>query len=144
VAQDVFAAVFRDLGSFRHDRPGDTFRGWLRVVTHNQVLLHFRRDDRHPVAQGGSKAWDRLQNVADPLPDPEEEQVEKNQLYRRALEQVRAEFEENTWRAFWRTAIDERPPATLTEELGMRTAAIRQAKSRVLRRLKEELGDLLE
>src|SRR5262245_30649124 len=36
VAQEVFAAVATGLGSFRRDRPGDTFRGWLRGITRNQ------------------------------------------------------------------------------------------------------------
>src|SRR5262245_64154792 len=31
VAQEVFAAVAAGLGGLRHDRPGDTFRGWLRA-----------------------------------------------------------------------------------------------------------------
>jgi RNA polymerase sigma-70 factor (ECF subfamily) len=145
VAQEVFKAVARDLGGFRHDRPGDTFRGWLRAITHNQVLRHFRRTKGHAVAEGGSDALGRMQAVADPLPAREEgEDAQMKLLYRRALEQVRSKFEEATWRAFWLTAIDGRAPAALTEELGMSAPAIRQAKSRVLRRIKEELGDLLK
>ena len=35
-------------------------------------------------------------------------------------------------------------PISLTQVLGMSTASIRQAKSRVLRRLKEEVGEILE
>jgi RNA polymerase sigma-70 factor, ECF subfamily len=57
---------------------------------------------------------------------------------------VRGEFEERTWQAFWLTAIEERSPATLSTELGMSPASIRQAKSRVLRRLKAEVGDLFD
>jgi RNA polymerase sigma-70 factor (ECF subfamily) len=57
---------------------------------------------------------------------------------------VRGEIEPRTWEAFWRTAVDGRPPAHLAAELGMTAAAIRQAKSRVLRRLKREVGDLLD
>src|SRR3954452_20137832 len=56
VAQEVLAAVSRDLGGFRRDRPADSFRGWLRVVARNQVLLHFRRNEGRPVAEGGSDA----------------------------------------------------------------------------------------
>jgi RNA polymerase sigma-70 factor, ECF subfamily len=35
-------------------------------------------------------------------------------------------------------------PAALAADLGMTPAAIRQAKSRVLRRLKQEMGELLD
>ena len=57
---------------------------------------------------------------------------------------MRGEFEERTWRAFWMTAIEGRSPVELTADLGMTPAAIRQAKSRVLRRLRQEMGDLLD
>jgi RNA polymerase sigma-70 factor (ECF subfamily) len=145
VTQEVFAAVARDLAGFRRDRPGDTFRGWLRTVTRNQILLHHRRNQGRVRAEGGSDALERLHEVVDPLLGAEQdEQPEMDRLYRRALEQVRSEFEEPTWRAFWLTAIEGRSPAALADELGMSAAAIRQAKSRVLRRLKQELGELLE
>ena len=35
--------VARNLADFRHDRPGDTLRGWLRVITRNALLTHHRR-----------------------------------------------------------------------------------------------------
>jgi RNA polymerase sigma-70 factor (ECF subfamily) len=141
VAQEVFACMARDLGGFRRDRPSDTFRGWLRVLTRNQVLVYFRKNQGRVAAEGGTDAWQRLLEVAGPEPD-EEEQIRS--VYRQALDQVRCEFEESTWQAFWLTAIEERSPAALTDELGMSPAAVRQAKSRVLRRIKEELGDVLE
>src|SRR5262245_30198027 len=48
VTQEVFAAVASGLGGFRRDRPGDSFRGWLRAITRNQVALHFRRNQGRP------------------------------------------------------------------------------------------------
>lgn len=144
VGQEVFAAAVADLDGFRRDRPGDTFRGWLRGITRNHVLLHFRRNHRQPQAEGGSDAWQNLQAVADPLPGPgDDEAAEVGQLYQRALEQVRTAFEERTWQAFWLTTVVGRAPVTLTEELGMSEAGICQAKCRVLRRLKQEMGELL-
>ena len=144
VVQEVFAAVARHLGEFRRDRPGDSFRGWLRVITRNQVLLSLRRGQGQARAEGGSQALRKLQEVPDALagPSPEEDEQMK-QVYQRALEQVRGEFEECTWRAFWLTAIEGRQPAALAAELGVTAGAIRQAKSRVLRRLREEMGDVL-
>ena len=141
MAQEVFASVARGLNGFQRDRPGDTFRGWLRVVTRNQVLLYFRRDQRRVAAENGPAAWQRLQEVPEPEPG-EEEQMQ--QFYLRAVEQVRGEFEEKTWQAFWLSAIEKRPPYALAKELKMSENAIRQAKSRVLRRIKAELGDVLE
>jgi RNA polymerase sigma-70 factor (ECF subfamily) len=144
VAQEVFAAAATGLARFHHDRAGDTFRGWLRAIARNQVLLHFRRRQGRPQAEGGSDAWLRLQNVADPLPGPDEESQVVSALFRRAVEPVRAAFEGRTWQAFWLTAIEGRCPAALAGELGMTPAAIRQARCRVLRQLKKELGEVLD
>jgi RNA polymerase sigma-70 factor, ECF subfamily len=145
VAQEVFAGAAAGLANFHRDRPGDTFRGWLRGITRNQILTHFRRAHGRPHAEGGSEAWQRLNEVSDPLVGVEiDEPPEISQLYRRALEQVRGEFGERTWQAFWLTVIDGRKPATVAPEVGLSVAGVRQAKSRVLRRLKEELGELIE
>jgi RNA polymerase sigma-70 factor, ECF subfamily len=144
VTQEVLAAAAANLERFHRDQPGDTFRGWLRSIARNQLLVHFRRNRGRPRAEGGSDAWGQLQNMPDPIPDnADEESGELDELYRRALEQVRAAFEERTWQAFWLTAIEDRPPAVLAQQLGMTPASIRQAKSRVLRRLKQEMGEFL-
>ena len=89
-----------------------------------------------------------LSNGPAHLPDPlisdaEDPADQLSGLYRRALELVRAEFEQQTWTMFWRTVIDGRTPAEVSAEQGVSDAAVRQAKSRVLRRLREEVGDLI-
>jgi RNA polymerase sigma-70 factor (ECF subfamily) len=145
VSQEVLAAAAAGLGGFHRDRAGDSFRGWLRGIARNHVLLHFRRNKGRPQAEGGSDQWAVLENVADPLSGPAAgEDVEVSALYRRALDFLREHFEERTWQAFWLTVVEGRAPVNLTKELGMTAPAIRQAKSRVLRRLKQELGELLD
>jgi RNA polymerase sigma-70 factor (ECF subfamily) len=145
VAQEVFAAAAASLDRFHRDRPGDTFRGWLRAIARNQILQMYRRRKGQPQAQGGSDAWENFQGLADPHPGPgEEESVEVGQLFLRALELVRGEFEERTWQMFWLSTVEDRDPAALAEELNTTTNNIRQARSRVLRRLREEVGDLID
>lgn len=75
VVQEVFAAVVAGIGGFRRDRPGDSFRAWLRGISRNQVLVHLRRNRGRPRPEGGSDALDRLQELADPLPDSAEEEA---------------------------------------------------------------------
>jgi DNA-directed RNA polymerase specialized sigma24 family protein len=72
--------------------------------------------------------------------DPPEE---VSDLYHRALELVRSEFEARTWQAFWRATVDGQRVDLIAADLGVTTAAVRKSKSRVLRRLKEEVGDLI-
>ena len=56
---------------------------------------------------------------------------------------VRHEFEERTWKAFWQVTVEDRSPAEVAAAMGISANAVRQAKSRVLRRLKEEMGELI-
>jgi RNA polymerase sigma-70 factor (ECF subfamily) len=141
VAQEVFRAAAAGLDTFRHDRPGDTFRGWLRGITHNKVLLHFRCRQREVQAAGGSAALERLEQLSDPLKTDDDPAEQISSLYRRALDLVRGEFTERTWQMFWQTVIDSRTTAAVAAEMGVTDATVRQARSRVLRRLKEEVGD---
>jgi RNA polymerase sigma-70 factor (ECF subfamily) len=142
LAQQVFQAVFTGLKSFRRDRPGDTFRGWLRVITRTRLLDHFRRLQAQPEASGGTDAQRRFQEIAEEqlLEDAPEE---LNGLYHRALELVRGEFEARTWEAFWRAAVEGQAPADIGADMGLTAVAVRKAKSRVLARLREEIGDLI-
>ena len=145
VAQEVFQVAAARLADFRRDRPGDTFRGWLRGITRRKAWEHRRDAGPLPPAVGGSTAMVRLQGVAgeaDPDPADEDPPSEVTALLRRALDLVRAEFEPATWRAFLRTAVDGKSAPEAAAELGLSAAAVRQAESRVLRRVRQELGDL--
>jgi RNA polymerase sigma-70 factor (ECF subfamily) len=140
VFQEVFKTLVVHLGEFRRDREGASFRGWLFTITRNKVLDHFRRKDN--AAGGGTEAGMRLAQIPAPdaAPDPEEAE-ELRRLYHRGLELIRGEFEDRTWQAFWRTAVEGRTPRDVAAELSMTSGAVRVAKSRVLQRLREELGD---
>jgi RNA polymerase sigma-70 factor, ECF subfamily len=140
VFQDVFQSVAAHLGGFRRDRAGDTFRGWLRAITRNKVNDHFRRRQKEPGAVGGSEARVLLAQLPDVVPADEDEA--EHVILHRALDLVRDEFEPRTWQAFWRTAVEGRPAGDVGTELGMSAGAVRVAKSRVLHRLRAELGDL--
>jgi RNA polymerase sigma-70 factor, ECF subfamily len=145
VVQDVFRAALAGFDDFHRDGPGDTFRGWLRVITRNSLALHFRRKGRSPSASGGSEAFSRLLEVSDPsvnLPD-DDPPSELRELHRRALDLVRAEFEDRTWQMFWLTVVDDRAPADVARAFDVTPVAVRKAKSRVLHRLRQEIGDLI-
>lgn len=141
--QEIFQSVAADLTRFRRDRPGDTFRGWLRVIARHRICDYFRRRRDQAEAQGGTDAQIRLQHVAD-QELPEDSENDLGDLYVRALELVQSEFEPQSWTAFWRCALDGHSPADVAADLGMTPAAIRKAKSRVLRRLRQEVGDLVD
>jgi RNA polymerase sigma-70 factor (ECF subfamily) len=143
VQQEVFRAVATSLDNFRRDRPGDTFRGWLRGITRNKLTDHFRSRQTRPEARGGTDAHQLLQQVPEAELHEDSDQ-ELSGLYRRALELVRCEFEDRTWTAFWRAAVECQDVTDIAADLGVTPAAVRKAKSRVLHRLRQEIGDVID
>ena len=145
VQQEVFRAVARSIQQFQRARQGDTFRGWLWTITRNKLHDFWRQRQAQPAATGGTTAQRQMHEVA------EAESVESaceaglnGELLGRAIELIRVEFQERTWQAFWRVTVEEHNPADVAAQLGMSTGAVYIAKTRVLRRLREELGEVLD
>lgn len=142
VVQEVFLAVSRKIGSFRYSRPGDTFRGWLRTITRNKIHDHFRGRAGRPAARGGSDALAQFLDVpADESVDSPEHQPFVG-LVHRVSASIHNEFEERTWQAFWLSAVENQSSIAVAERLHMTPGAVRQAKYKVLHRLRQELGDV--
>ncbi len=151
VSQEVFASVARNVANLRPDRPGDSFRGWVWTITRNNIRDHFRRRHGEAQARGGTDAQRQLARIPDEPPvssEPGSEEkprgTERSGLERRALELIRSEFEDRTWQVFWRTTVDRRSPADVAEEFGMTVQAVYKAKFRVMRRIRQDLGGLLD
>ena len=144
-AQDVFLEVARSLSKFRRDRPGDSFTGWIRTITRRRACDHARARARAFAAHGGSDALEQMANIPDELPseDPDETASANADLLRRGLDLIRDEFTAVTWQAFEAIALHGRPPRDVADELGLSIGAVYVAKSRVRKRLREELEGLL-
>jgi len=147
VVQEVFCSVAANIEKFRRDRPGDSFRAWLRTVTKNKVRDHFRQCLSQPVGAGGpdgDKSLDQSQEPQVDIDDHQEAITASTQLVHRALAMVQCEFTHPTWRAFWRVVVDEQRPSQVADELQMTLGAVYMAKSRVIRRVRDELDGLLD
>ena len=149
VLQDVFSAVASHLNRFRKDRPGDTFRGWLMVIARSKAMDYFNSRNREPAGAGGTEASMRLQEILDPganvrldAENPEaDEDVIFNDVLLRALDSIKGEFHERTWQAFWKVVVEGRSASDVAADLSMKPGTVRVSKSRVLLRLRHELGD---
>ena len=147
VIQEVFAAVARSVERFRKEEPQDTFRGWLAVITRNKVHDHHRRRSDQPAAAGGTEAAFRLSQVPgleDDLASDDLADAAFGEVLHRALAAIQGEFHERTWQAFWGVVVEGRAAADVGADLNMKPGAVRVAKSRVLLRLRRELGDAPE
>jgi RNA polymerase sigma-70 factor (ECF subfamily) len=145
VVQEVFRTVAMRIDTLHRDQPGDSFRGWLSTITRHKLGDHFRRAAGRANAAGGSDAQEQFQQHPDASADGSSNVsgfgVETSVVHR-ALEIIRPEFEDRTWQAFWRATVDGHPAADIAQDLDMTARAVRQAKYRVLQRLRRELVDL--
>lgn len=144
-AQEVFRAVARSVGRFRHGESGQTFRGWLWTITRNKIRDHHRTSARQPGAMGGSVAHGRMLEIPD-LPEDGDEASGIDttaMLAHRALQLVRQDFASHTWQAFERLVLHNEAAADIAGDLGMSVGAVHTARWRVLKRLQEEMGGLL-
>ena len=144
VMQDVFEVVNRKIHLYQVQDNG-SFRGWLWRITQNKIKDFFRRQKDKAIATGGTAAQDlfaNLEDVNNPLSQDSAPtgEVESQRLLHRALQQIKSEFSERSWTAFWRTVVDKLPTDMAARELGISESGIRQAKRRVLRRLRLQLG----
>jgi len=145
VAQEVFRSVASSLHHFHKERPQDSFRGWLWTITRNKIRDHFRNLAQRPNAAGGSEAQLQLQQLpSEPPPELHESlsRTPHSRLAQRAIAMMQTDFEESTWRAFWLTAVELQSAQDVADQLHLSRAAVYQAKSRVLRHLREELEGL--
>ena len=153
IVQEVFVAVLKHLSSFRRDRPGDSFRKWLRTITANAIRDAYRRRKGRPLAQGGSTVQRQLAQIPAASGDaPGEQQPSTAQpadgaeavLVNRAMERVRGRVKPHNWQAFCAVVLHGRPVGDVAQELGIPARSVYDAKYRVLRMIREELSDLLE
>ena len=147
IRQEVFIVVRRKIGDFRRESPADSFRGWLRTIVRNKIADRGRRERSQPAETGLQEQLDQTATRTmggDDGGDEDDTTAEARILYRRALALIQRDFEERTWRAFWAVVIDGRGAAEIALDLGLPVNAVYLAKSRVLRRLREEFQGLLD
>lgn len=143
VTQDVLTRLVKAMRTFDYDPRRGSFRGWLKTVTNNtlrDLAATWSRPDR---GSGDSKVAQSLQSIQ--APDAmaalasEIEAAAELQRIREAEQRIRDRVKPHTWQAYWSTAVEGRAAADVAQELGIKTADVYVAKSRVIRMLKDEI-----
>ena len=151
VAQDVMKAVAASLPRFVYEPQRGRFRDWLFRVTRSKLSNFHRARQRQPAGSAGSGQTD-VHELLREQPDPAEaadpaealrwEQSWHRQTFDWAVKVIRDEFHPATWKAFWATAVEGRAVKEVGDELGMSAGAVYIARSRVLSRLREAVGQV--
>ncbi len=152
VAQEVFRGLAGSLQRFDRDEGRNSFRGWMYGITRRQLLAFHRQRRERPAASGGTEAQLRMsetpESVCGELSDDVSQLADAandhTRLMRRALTLIRGDVQEHTWQAFWRSVVEGHAAADIAADLGVSVNTVYLAKARLLRRLREEFGELLE
>lgn len=138
LVQQVLGSVAQAISDWQPDRKRGRFRTWLGRITQNAITnaATRKRGDR---GMGGSEMLDLLHQQADVShEDPEDfDQEYQRSVFRWAGDQIRHEFHDSTWTAFWLTAVEGQTVQQTAEQLGKNMGAVYAARSRVMRRLRE-------
>ena len=145
LAQEVMAVVVRELPTFERQRTG-SFRAWLRTVTFHRLKAFWQARQRRPHLLGDQAPGSVLAQLEDAHSELSRlwDQEHNAHVVRRLLERITPDFEPATLRAFRRVVLDGLTPAEAAAELGTSDNAVLLAKSRVLKRLREEGEGLLD
>jgi len=137
LVQEVFVVLVRKLPEFDYDR-NRSFRGWLKTI-----LLNLWRNQAKRAGRAEAVHAEMARLESQPADDPGEREF-REEVTRRALALMRAEFAETTWRACWLVVVEGRTTAEVAGELALSENAVYLARSRVLARLRHRLQGMLE
>jgi RNA polymerase sigma factor (sigma-70 family) len=142
LAQEVMLVIVREVPHFEHSGRKGAFRNWLRVITVHRIRGYWRTKQTRP----DQAADERRDMLADSnsdfarLWDREHDEF----ILQRLLELIEPEFSPTAWHAFHRQTVDGLSAREAAAELGGSANAVLIAKSRVLRRLRQEAIGLID
>jgi RNA polymerase sigma-70 factor (ECF subfamily) len=145
IVQEVLVVLVRELPQFRHDLRRGAFRRWLRGVLVNRLRVCWREHRIRPITVtcGSEDILGQLEDPESSLSRLWDEEHDRHVAHR-LLELIAPEFEAVTWQAFKYLVLEGRGTAEVATLLSISANAARIAKSRVLKRLREEMDGLID
>jgi RNA polymerase sigma factor (sigma-70 family) len=141
VTQEVLSEVARSMRSFEYEPARGRFRDWLLIVT-RRVLYRFNA--RQARRLENRCQLEDLETVEDERVEAEWNEAFSARVLRVALERIQRHFQSTTWSAFESVWIENRSAADTAQALSMRIEQVYLAKSRVLKRLCEEVEEIAD
>ncbi len=122
------------------------FRVWLRIILVHRIRDYFRGRQRRPVATGDSDFLRQLDELESPESDLSRlwDREHDDHVAASLLRRVQKDFAPATWQAFQRHVLEGEPAAQVAAALGLSLNSVLLAKSRVLKRVRQELAGFVE
>lgn len=139
VVHETFSHLVEKMRTFQYDET-KKFRHWLRTVANRILWLHLRRRSR---AQPLPDQLTADSHQSDPAYEFWENEFRAHVLSR-ALDIMKRDYDESTWKGFLMRWLDEVPVAEIAARLGKKEAAVNAANYRIMTRLREELAGMLD
>ena len=140
ITQEVLCQVSRSIGTFNYQPQRGKFRGWLGAITRSKIS-QWRRRHRDPVQTGDDAA---LKEIVAIQADTTWDEHCNQHLLHLAMHRIRPNFQRDTWRAFELSWLEDRPAEEVAQALSCEVKFVYVAKSRILKRLREEVCHLAE
>lgn len=146
LVQEVLVAVSKDISHFEHKGQPGAFRAWLKGILVNRLRNFWRSRDRRREAGGPSDIDQCLAELESPTSELSRLWNDEHDRYvlRQLLTLAKPHFTPTTWTAFDRVALKGESPRDVASEMQISLNAVVTAKSRVLRRLRQEADGLVD
>jgi RNA polymerase sigma factor (sigma-70 family) len=144
VAQEVLLRLSSALREFEYKPELGRFRDWLGVVTHRELLKFWNRRGRSRSLTVSLAVTQNETSTTEVLDDSLWNAHFHSELLQAALVRIRSEFTEQTWEAFQLAWLEDQSPIQVAERLQIGIEKVYVAKSRALKRLREEVLRLSE
>lgn len=142
LAQQVLMSVAKHIKTWESNPQRARFRTWLGHVIRNAAVnaLSRRAADR---GLGGTESMRMFNQQANRAGDSEALELQwRREAFRWAADQIRDEFKNETWEAFWLLAVESLSPVEVAKRVNKSVGAVYVAKSRVMQRLQQKVRQL--
>jgi len=140
IVQYCMAAIQKYIGGFEYDPSKGRFKGWLRTMVNNRVRMLLRK---RGADLAESKDFKRPQQ-REQSPEETFDELWLQEHLKHALEQLRGEVAESSFRAFNLYVFEEQPVEQVCEELNMSTDQVYAIKYRLTKKLSDKMKATVE
>ena len=141
VCQEVFRKISTSMHSFEYNRQLGRFRSWLGKVTYHEICRYFKNNKRFQNQSGTPGLRDEIYEQAGESDAAWADEF-CSHIYSTALNNIQPLFDNQTWKAFELTWIEDLGAQQASEKLGAEITWIYKAKFLVQKKLKEEIQRL--